>query len=234
MCEPCSDVCVNDSKKLWKNGIIPYEFDYKVSEDLIRYVKSAMKEIAKIGSIKFVKRTNQLDYIKIVNGGAYWSYVGKQGGEQELSVTEGWPHPIGSSIHELLHACGMYHEHSRPDRDKYLIVQNGNDNYKKHNSSNVTCFGNYDFESIMHYPLHSRMNLKPGIKKKFEIGQRVKLSKGDIKAINMLYPCLSTESEDNCFKRENRRQRVIIYIPISEREGYGYCIIVFTKCRHSN
>ncbi|CAB4423168.1 unnamed protein product [Rhizophagus irregularis] len=28
---------------------------------------------------------------ELIHFGGYWSYVGKQGGEQELSVTKGWP-----------------------------------------------------------------------------------------------------------------------------------------------
>ncbi|CAB4400903.1 unnamed protein product [Rhizophagus irregularis] len=46
-------------------------------------------KITMFSPIKFVERTNQIDYVKIVNKGGYWSYVGKQGGEQELSVTKG-------------------------------------------------------------------------------------------------------------------------------------------------
>ncbi|PKC17079.1 hypothetical protein RhiirA5_369319 [Rhizophagus irregularis] len=109
--------------------------------------------------IKFVERTNQIDYVKIVNKGGYWSYVGKQGGEQ----------------------------HSHPDRDKYLFVQNNSYDYRRYEPNDVRCFGNYDFKSIMHYPLGSCMKLKSEVKRDFEIGQREMLSEGDIKAINMLY-----------------------------------------------
>ncbi|CAB4491021.1 unnamed protein product [Rhizophagus irregularis] len=64
--------------------------------------------------------------------------IGKQGGKQELSVTTGWQNPVGSAIHKLLHSCGMFHEHSCPVRDKYVVVRrNGDCNYKKLKSSNV-------------------------------------------------------------------------------------------------
>lgn len=29
---------------------------------------------------------------------------------------------VGNLCHELLHALGLYHEHTREDRDKYVIV----------------------------------------------------------------------------------------------------------------
>lgn len=29
---------------------------------------------------------------------------------------------IGHTIHEMLHTLGVYHEHMRPDRDKYITI----------------------------------------------------------------------------------------------------------------
>ncbi|PKK69819.1 hypothetical protein RhiirC2_850413 [Rhizophagus irregularis] len=189
MSGPYSDVCTNDLKKLWENGIVPYVFDDNVSFKLKKSVWKAMRRISSAGPIKFVKRKNQKDYIKIVEKGGYWSYVGKQGGEQELSVAKGWPHPTGSAMHELMHAIGFYHEHCRPDRDQYVIVDKekiDNINYEKLRKSDVRWFGLYDKESIMHYHLCSEMYLKPG-EVDPGIGQRIKLSKGDKRALNRLY-----------------------------------------------
>lgn len=86
MSGPYSDVCTNDLKKLWENGIVPYVFDDNVSLELKKSVWKAMRRISRAGPIKFVKRKNQKDYIKIVEKGGYWSYVGKQGGEQVITV----------------------------------------------------------------------------------------------------------------------------------------------------
>lgn len=71
-----SDVCIRDSSKLWPKGIIPYEFNYQVTNNLQQNVEIAMKEISKVSSIRFVRRTNQLDFIAIVDKGGYWSFVG--------------------------------------------------------------------------------------------------------------------------------------------------------------
>ncbi|PKC11513.1 zincin [Rhizophagus irregularis] len=166
----------------WENGIVPYEFDRNLSTKLRDSVKSAMENIESKSSVKFVRRTNQRDYIKITDCKDYFSFV-------------------GSAMHELMHALGFYHEHSRPDRDHYLTVNNLNCNYVKHEDHpNVTCNGPYDLESIMHYPLERGIKLNelnPGImklvsEKKITVGQREKLSKGDINALNELYPSTSS------------------------------------------
>ena len=59
--------------------------------------------------------------------------------------------------HEIMHAIGFYHEHSRVDRDEYVkvqfnkIKQNEWNNFKKQIESHA--YGlKYDYNSIMHYP----------------------------------------------------------------------------------
>lgn len=57
-----------------------------------------------------------------------WSFVGKFGGAQILSLEppdEKGPNCLeneGRAIHELMHALGIFHEHSRADRDLYIDI----------------------------------------------------------------------------------------------------------------
>ncbi|PKK65526.1 hypothetical protein RhiirC2_754904 [Rhizophagus irregularis] len=90
----------------------------------------------------------------------------------KLWVAEGSAYPVGQIMHELMHALGFYHEHSRPDRDEYLDVNNEAAkiaNYKKRSESNSVCYSNtLDFHSIMIYRENEKMILKEGIN--FKIG----------------------------------------------------------------
>ena len=53
-----------------------------------------------------------------------YSSVGRVGGEQLLSLgllcVVWWDR--GNIYHELFHALGFHHEHTRPDRDKHITV----------------------------------------------------------------------------------------------------------------
>ena len=61
--------------------------------------------------------------------------------------------------HELGHTIGLWHEQSRPDRDRYIridwsnIEPGGYPNFYKYSRSEVNTFSlPYDYGSIMHYP----------------------------------------------------------------------------------
>ena len=50
-------------------------------------------------------------------------YVGRIGGGQQLNYASGsCITRFGTVLHELYHALGFYHEHSRWDRDDYVTI----------------------------------------------------------------------------------------------------------------
>ncbi|PIO53515.1 astacin [Teladorsagia circumcincta] len=97
-----------------------------------------------------------------------WSYVGRVGGEQPLSLGDGCEQ-VGIATHELGHALGLFHTMSRYDRDDFItvvlenVVEGFVDQYIKETPQTTTNYGfTYDYGSIMHYGASSAShNNKP-------------------------------------------------------------------------
>lgn len=104
-------------------------------------------------NVEFVLRTTEADYVQVIKGTGCYSYIGRIGGRQDLSLASGCS--SGNAIHEIGHAIGMYHEHTRTDRDNDVIVNFGNISAGYENNfqicSDCTANGVLDFESIMMY-----------------------------------------------------------------------------------
>jgi Astacin (Peptidase family M12A). len=89
-----------------------------------------------------------------------YSNIGRQGGKQDLSFAD-WA-TVGTVMHEIGHALGMFHEHSRKDRDSYIIVDYNNirsdakHNFDKVSSKISTIIGRVDRQTI-EYIYHGRI-----------------------------------------------------------------------------
>ena len=92
--------------------------------DQLNLIHEAIKEYEKYTCIQLRPRTDEEDYVKFVsyNTGC-WSYVGKIGGEQSINLQiPGCVTKKGTVIHEIMHAIGFWHEHTRDDRDDYVTI----------------------------------------------------------------------------------------------------------------
>ncbi len=186
------------SSNRWPGGVIPWMIDPADAGNraLIKAVKSALDLLNTNTNLVFKRATTE-DKNWIVfttkNEGCF-SYVGMQGGPQEVNLSRGCHQELIVS-HEILHAIGMEHEQSREDRDNYLtIIWDNIKENQVHNFSKVprSNFGEYNLNSIMHYGSFSfTKNGRPTMVtrdgKTFE--QNLKyFTKGDQEAVNSFYP----------------------------------------------
>ena len=104
-------------------------------------------------------------------------------------------------IHELGHAIGFYHEHTRPDRDQYIDVIYDNiangfqDQFYKNLPGESDTLGlSYDIYSIMHYDKNTFSSngldtIRPKAQNTGSFGNGRQLSALDIQKANKFYNC---------------------------------------------
>ncbi|XP_065302574.1 astacin-like metalloprotease toxin 5 isoform X4 [Dermacentor albipictus] len=111
---------VTKKDRLWPGGIIPYVIDAQLNRTTKKILR-AMANIQSKSCLRFVARRKHENYLHIMRGDGCSSPVGRRGGAQKLSLGRDCLYQ-GIIVHELTHAVGFAHEHSRSDRDQYIDV----------------------------------------------------------------------------------------------------------------
>ncbi|XP_068578100.1 hatching enzyme 1.2-like [Cebidichthys violaceus] len=182
--------------KLLKTVKVPYVVSDSFTSSEKTQIDNAISAFHMSTCIRFVAHTDQTDYISVVKQNGCWSWVGRTGLSQELSLGTGC---IQNGIiqHELIHALGFWHEQSRSDRDAFVQINYGNilqgqeRNFDRLDTNNLNV--PYDYSSVMHYAprdfsKNSGETIVP-LEPTAQIGQREGMSENDILKINKLYVC---------------------------------------------
>jgi len=203
--------------KPWKGGSVKYCYASDTTHKVRLHFLAAAKQLEKASCLTFKnvgwksgasassrsdQECNESPAVFVISRPSYgcYSVVGMSTSttyaSQPLQLEDPGCAHIGVVLHEIGHALGMAHEHSRPDRDKYVRVLW--ENVKKGQEHNFAISSNgftdvpYDYISLMHYDAYgfTKDITKPTLEMVSghgEIGQRSAMGKNDVDQIAAMY-----------------------------------------------
>jgi hypothetical protein len=203
---PLLGVVIDDNSRRWPGGVIPYT----ITDATTSIVMDAIEIIEdQTPGVTLIPQTTETNYVTFRDAGGCSSKIGMEGGQQfiNLKVNDGVSFcSAGNAAHEILHALGMYHEHTRCDRDNFVTIdydeiesgKEGNFYKAGSGSENGACSGAFDIDaydpgSMMHYGQFAfAIGSNPTIIPKAGVdgsamGQRSAVGPTDAETIDQLY-----------------------------------------------
>jgi astacin len=217
---------ITSTSSRWPNGLIPYEIDPAMPNpsritDAIAHWNSKLS-----GPITLRPRNGEAYYIRYVyttSAGTCSSYIGNMHMAAQ-PIMFGDYCTTGNAIHETGHAIGLFHEHTREDRNSFVTINTANltsgtsANFDQAISTSDD-LGTYDYGSIMHYGAYAfSSNGLPTITTipaGIAIGQRDGLSPGDIAGVRLMYPAVVTSTTVGVTVASNPAGRQLIVDGVS-------------------
>lgn len=111
----------------WPDGIVPYRFADSCDQQYRSAVLDAMNVLHQATCVHFIpKTTEQVEHIQFgkseLGCGSSIGYRPEQREPLDVFLDDFCIGLPGAIQHELLHVLGLFHEHTRPDRDEYVEV----------------------------------------------------------------------------------------------------------------
>uniref|UniRef100_A0A4W5MN38 Metalloendopeptidase n=1 Tax=Hucho hucho TaxID=62062 RepID=A0A4W5MN38_9TELE len=167
-----------------RNGVVPVYISSSYTLEERDIIIKGLISFHLSTCIQFVWWKQDQDYLYFHPGNGCWSYLGRRGGQQVISLQQcGCVHHV-TVQHEVLHALGFHHEQNLSDRDNVTIVENNN------------LMTPYDYTSVMHYGKYAFSKdygklptIIPKPDSNVQIGGARQMSRLDIVRFNRLYYC---------------------------------------------
>lgn len=211
--DPCTSRGCLWPKATDGNVYVPYRISNQFSQRERETIIRALRSFAESTCIRFTPLNGQEDFVDIQSLSGCFSFIGRRGQGQTVSLNRQgcvFHHIVQ---HELLHALGFNHEQTRSDRDAHVrillqnVIAGMEHNFRKIQTRNLGT--PYDYNSVMHYGRFAfSRNREPTIvpipDNNVPIGRANQMSPVDILRVNRLYSCNSTASRHRLFLQRNQ------------------------------
>nr|AJD25330.1 astacin-like protein [Plectreurys tristis] len=157
----------SNPKILWPKGVVPYSFAPQLGQKTRNLFHKAVAHIQNKTCLQFRETSAPTARIVVYPGKGCNSNIGRTGRTQTLNLQPNNPSGcefFGTIVHEILHAVGFLHEHTRSDRDSYVrinwnnIKQKAQHNFRKRTPSQNHLYGGFDYYSLMMYTEYAFRN----------------------------------------------------------------------------
>uniref|UniRef100_A0A8B9RBW8 Metalloendopeptidase n=1 Tax=Astyanax mexicanus TaxID=7994 RepID=A0A8B9RBW8_ASTMX len=197
-----ADPCTSQSCKWPKSSdgkvYVPYVIVNHFTSRELQVIQRGLDSFSSVSCIRFTPRSNQRDYVSIESRSGCYSYVGRIGNAQTVSLDRNGCIYHNTVQHELLHALGFNHD----DRDNHIRVVWDNIIDSTHNFNKINTLNQgtaYDYNSVMQYhrtafSKNGQATMVPIPNSNVSFGQATQMSQNDITRINRLYGCCNKKN----------------------------------------
>ncbi|XP_075994318.1 high choriolytic enzyme 1-like [Genypterus blacodes] len=201
--DPCTSRGCLWPKSSDGNVYVPYRISTQYSARERNTIVEGLRSFAASTCIRFTPQRSRRDFVDIQSRSGCFSFVGRRGNGQVLSLARRGCVFQSTIQHELLHALGFDHEQTRSDRDNHVrillrnVIRGQESNFRIIPTNNLGT--PYDYNSVMQYgrfafSRNGQPTIVPIPNANVQIGRATQMSPNDILRVNRLYRCNSTAS----------------------------------------